>query len=85
VFVLTFGMAVLWLPSQIAMYYTPTDRPDVIYQGWQYLILILLGAFLLAFGLASGAGALMAAFGSGGAVTEGRVTAWVGAWVLVSA
>jgi hypothetical protein len=85
VFVLTLVVASLRLPPQIAMYYSPTDHPDVVYQAWQYLFLVPLGTLLLAFALASGAGALMAAFGPGGATIEGRVMAWVGAWVLVSA
>jgi hypothetical protein len=85
VFVLSLVVASLRLASQIAMYYTPTDRPDVVYQAWQYLILVPMGTLLLAFALASGAGALMAAFCPGGATIEGRVMAWVGAWVLVSA
>ena len=42
--------AAILLPSQIEMYYTPTDRPDVVYQRWQYLILAVVLAGVLAIG-----------------------------------
>lgn len=83
-FVLTLAFGAVWLPARIEVYYTPTDRADVVYQLWQYLILVPIGALLLAMALATFARAIVIVFSSEGAIAETRVMAWMSAWVFAS-
>jgi hypothetical protein len=78
--------AAILLPSQIEMYYTPTDRPDVVFERWQYLILTVVVAVVLAVGFGSMAEAfasIIKAFYTEDPTAGSDVALWVGAWVFV--
>jgi len=85
-FVATVTCASFLLPHQVYLYYTPTDRPDVVYELWQYLTLLVVGAGLMAvaFGVvASAFASLVMAFTPGTSHAEANVAPWVGAWTLL--
>ena len=74
------------LPDRIEMYYTPTDRTDVVYARWQYLILIPAVTLVLTVAAASMAVAAMAvvnAFILGDKGNTGRAGYRVAAWTLL--
>lgn len=85
VFMVTVTLAAVLLPSMVDVYRNPTDQPDVVYARWQYLLLAVLGAGLLAVALSAVAAALLAlvvAFtgrqpSGAAAQLSSRVTGWV--------
>ena len=87
VFLVTVACAAVLLPSSVDIYYAPTDQPDVVYARWQYLLLVVVGAGLLAAGVGAMASVLLsliAAFtGAPSSSAGAQVSAWVGAWVLL--
>lgn len=82
----TVAVAAVSLPSHVDVYFTPTDRPDVTYQLWQYLTLVTVGAAVAALALgtmAAGFAALVSAFTRGVPDPAPGIAARVGAWTLV--
>lgn len=85
-FLATVVVAAVSLPSRVDVYFTPTDRPDVTYQLWQYLALVTVGAAVAALALgtmATGLTALVSAFTRGVPDPAPGIAARVGAWTLV--
>lgn len=86
VFLATATCAAVLLPGRVHLYYTPTDRPDVVYELWQYLFLVVVGAAAMALAAGATASALVSlvlAFGRDGSDTGVGVAAWAGAWTLL--
>jgi hypothetical protein len=85
-FLATMVAATLLLPGQVNVYYTPTDRSDVVVERWQYLTLMVIGTTVVAAVLATLTTTvlgLVAAFTNGTQTTDPRAAAWTGAWVLL--
>lgn len=85
-FLATIAAAAVSLPSSVDVYFTPSDRPDVTYEPWQYLTLVSVGAAVMALALATMSTALTAlvsAFTRGVPDPGAGVAARVGAWTLV--
>lgn len=86
-FLATVTCAAVLLPDRVHLYYTPSERPDAVYELWQYLTLLVVGAavMVVAFGAAASAFAwLAAAFTPGTTSSAGTsVASWVGAWTLL--
>jgi MFS family permease len=85
-FLATIVSAALVLPGQVEVYFTPTDRPDVVYETWQYLALVAVGAFVVALvlgALASTITSVVQAFGPGRSSRRSQVGTWVVAWSLL--
>jgi hypothetical protein len=85
-FLATVAVAAISLPSRVDVYFTPTDRPDVTYELWQYLTLVTVGAAVAALALgtmATGLTALVSAFTRGVPDPAPGIAARVGAWTLV--
>lgn len=86
VFLATVTCAAVVLPDRVHLYYTPTDRPDVVYELWQYLMLLGIGGGIIAvaFGaVASAFAATLMTIGVGPSGAEPRVASWVSAWTLL--
>jgi hypothetical protein len=85
-FLATMVAATLLLPGQVDVYYTPTDRPDVVLEQWQYLTLMVIGTTVVAAALATLTTTvlgLVAAFTNEPRTTGPEAAAWTGAWVLL--
>lgn len=85
-FLATVTCAAVLLPDRVHLYYTPADRPDVVYELWQYLTLVVIGAgiMVVAFGAVGSAFAALAmAFNPGKPNGDASVASWVGAWTLL--
>jgi hypothetical protein len=70
----------------VHLYYTPAERPDVVYELWQYLTLVVIGAgvMVVAFGAVSSAFvSLVMAFSPGTPDADASVAPWVGAWTIL--
>jgi ABC-type Fe3+-siderophore transport system permease subunit len=86
VFAGSVSYAAVALPNRVAVYFGPADRPDVTYQLWQFILLLLLGAAVAAVALAALATAtsgVIAAFMSDRGTDGTRVGAAVAVWVLM--
>ncbi len=85
-FLATVTCAAVLLPGRVHLYYTPTDRPDVVYELWQYLFVVVVGAAVMALvagALASALVSLVLVFGRGASDDRASAAAWVGAWTLL--
>jgi hypothetical protein len=72
------------LPQEVEVYFTPARSPDVVYETWLYLLLLVAEACAATVGfwaLARGASALIGAFGSKPGL-ESPVGPWIAAWIL---
>lgn len=78
--------AAVALPDPVAVYFGPADRPDAMYQVWQFIVLDVLGAAgaAIAFAtLATAASKVVTAFASARGTDISSVGAAVAAWVLM--
>ena len=85
-FLATIAVAAVSLSSSVDVYFTPSDRPDVTYEPWQYLTLVSVGAAVMVLALATMSTALTAlvsAFTRGAPDPGAGIAARVGAWTLV--
>lgn len=86
----TVASAAAFLPGRVEVYYTPTDQPDVVYDLWQYLTLVVLVTPVMALAAAwigSTLHSLVVLFVTDppavGTNADKDVGAWVAAWTLL--
>lgn len=81
------GFAAGRLPDPVHVYFTPTDRPDVEYPLWLYLVLSAVGVPIIAVIVGAFAGLISKAVALGvrkhPPSSGDGVLQWVSAWVLM--
>ena len=85
VFLGTLAAAAILLPSEVDVYLTPTERADVTYARWQFLVLVGVTGSVLAAAVGAVAGSVLAVVDvfSDGSVDGGRAARAAAAWMLL--
>lgn len=83
----TIGFAAGRLPDPVHVYFTPTDRPDIEYPLWLYLVFSAVGVPIIAVIVGAFAGLISKAAALGvrkhPPSSGDGVLQWVSAWVLI--